>query len=348
MIPHSLPTINDRMVRAVARSLRSGQVSMGPQVAAFEAAFTRKFKAAAAAVSSGTAALHLALLALDVGKGDEVVLPTYVCPALLNAVNYTGAQPVLVDVEAADGNIAVVEVKKKLSRRTKAILVPHMFGFPADLKPLLKCGVPVIEDCAQAVGARYGGQYVGTMGRINIFSFYATKMMTTGEGGMVVSGDKKLMARVRDILAYDHKDDYRVRFNYKMTEMQAALGFVQLGYLDKFILRRKKIAALYDGQLKDAGCVLPVKGASAEPAYYRYVARVQGGADEVIRRMALKGVACARPLFKALHQYLKVGGFPVAERLMQESVSLPIYPELAQAQARRVTGLFKETVEGVL
>ncbi|MFH0754199.1 MAG: DegT/DnrJ/EryC1/StrS family aminotransferase [Candidatus Omnitrophota bacterium] len=335
MIPHSLPTINDRMVGAVVASLRGGQVSMGPQVAAFEAAFTQKFGLEAAAVSSGTAALHLSLLALGVGAGDEVVLPTYVCTALLNAVKYTGAAAVLTDVDLQDGNISASEVKKKLSRRTKAVLVPHMFGFPADVKPLMALGVPVIEDCAQAIGARYGSKQVGTMGRINIFSFYATKMMTTGEGGMVVSADKKLMARVRDLLAYDHRALYRVRYNYKMTDMQAALGYVQLGELENFIERRRKIALFYHDRFKGAACTRPVEVALMRSVYYRYVLRVKS-VDKVMAAMAKKGVVCAKPLFRPLHRYLKFKGFPVADQLMQESVSLPIYPALSDGQARRV------------
>jgi dTDP-4-amino-4,6-dideoxygalactose transaminase len=346
MIPHSSPTINEQMAKAVARTLRCGQVSMGPQVALFEAAFKKKFGSEAAAVSSGTAALHLALLALGVRKGDEVILPTYVCTALLNAVNYTGARPVLVDVDAASGNISAVEVKKKLSGRTKAVLVPHMFGVPADMKPLLKLGVPVIEDCAQSIGAKYDGKHVGTMGRINIFSFYATKMMTTGEGGMVASSDKKSMARVRDLLSYDHKDRYDVRFNYKMTDMQAALGIVQLGQLNKFIARRKAIASIYDRSLKGVGCILPL--ASVSSAYYRYVVRVDGCADKVIVAMAKQGVACARPLFRPLHRYLNVKGFPVADKLMQDSVSLPIYPGLSDAQACRIAAALRKVLGGVL
>ncbi|MBF0330319.1 MAG: DegT/DnrJ/EryC1/StrS family aminotransferase [Candidatus Omnitrophica bacterium] len=347
MIPHSLPTINSKMIAAVAQSMRAGQVSMGPQVSAFEADFTRKFKIEAAAVSSGTSALHLALLALGVGKGDEVILPTYVCTALLNAVNYTGAKPVLADVELEGGNISATDVRKKITRRTKAILVPHMFGHPADMKPLLKLGVPVVEDCAQAIGATYDGRAAGTMGCINIFSFYATKMMTSGEGGMVVSSDRKLMSRVRDMLAYDHKDVYRIRFNYKMTDMQAALGRVQLQHLNGFIVRRRKIAALYDQRLGGVGVVLPAKPGVAASAHYRYVVRLNGGVDHAIKAMAKRGVVCAKPLFKPLHQYLNKKGFPVADQLMQESLSLPIYPLLSDAQARRVADTFKKVMERV-
>ena len=345
MIPHSAPTINDRMIKAVAASIRTGQVSAGPQVAAFEKAFTLKFALPAAAVSSGTAALHLALAALGIGPRDEVVLPTYVCTALLNAINYVGAKPVLTDVDPVDGNITAAEVKKKMTRRTKAVLVPHMFGVPADMKALVALGVPLIEDCAQAVGAKVGGRLTGTMGRVSIFSFYATKMMTTGEGGMVVSSDKKLMGRVRDLLSYDHRPQYQVRFNYKMTDMQAALGLMQLEMLDAFISRRRKIAAYYDARLQEAGCVLPTQRAGVDPAYYRYVVRVRS-AERAIAAMAKKDVACARPLFRTLHQYLKIKGFTAADRLMRENISLPLYPGLSDARAKIVADAFREVLGG--
>lgn len=337
MIPHSCPTLGRAEEASVLKCLRSGQIAMGPQVEKFEQAFAGKFAVRdAAAVSSGTAALHLALLALDVKVGDEVIIPSYVCTALLNAVHYTGARAVLADVDALDANILALDVERKITRRTKAVIVPHMFGAPADLGALLKLGVPLIEDSAQAPGARYAGKPVGTFGRVNIFSFYATKMMATGEGGMVVSSDPKIMARVRDLLDYDHKPDYKVRFNYKMTDVAAALGLVQLKALGAFTARRKAIAAFYDEALSGLPCVLPLRREGAQPVHYRYVIGVKGSADRFIAAMVQKGIACARPLYRPLHQYLKIKGFPVSDQWMDHGVSLPIYPSLTKVQAQRV------------
>lgn len=335
-IPHSRPTIDGRDIASILKTLRSGQVSMGPAVERFESAFARTLGVReSAAVSSGTAALHLALIALGVKRGDEVLLPTHVCTALLNAVNYVGAKPVLVDVDYEDGNISVLVVQKKLTRKTKAVIVPHMWGEPADLGPFLKLGVPVIEDCAQALGARYDGRPVGSFGRINIFSFYATKMMTTGEGGMVASDDSKLMARVRDKLSYDHRSEYKIRFNYKMSDLEAAMGILQLASLSRFIDRRRTIARIYREGLKGSGVALPQPGAITDAVYYRFIIKVRN-AEAFIKKAKARGINCERPLFKPLHRYLGLKGFPVSERLMKESVSVPIYPSLKDSEARAI------------
>ena len=336
MIPHNRPTLDLQDAASVQQVLRGGQIAMGPRVSAFEAAFAARQGVPAAAVSSGTAALHLSLLALGVKKGDEVIIPTHVCTALLNVVHYVGATPVLADADLADANISAADVHNKITRRTRAVIVPHMFGFPADLAPLLRPGVPVIEDGAQALGARYAGKPVGSWGRISAFSFYATKIMATGEGGMVASRDEVLVARVRDLLSYDHKADYKVRFNYKLTDVAAALGLSQLKKLNGFISRRNKIAAFYDESLKGIPCILPMKQVRREPVYYRYVIRVQGGADKFTAAMKAKGVCCERPLFRPLHQYLKQRGFPVSDQWMKEAVSLPVYPSMTQDDVSRV------------
>lgn len=338
-IVHSRPTISQIEAQAVLRVLRSGQISGGPVVQRFETAVRRYLGVRdAAAVSSGTAGLHLSLVALGVGKGQDVILPTHVCTALLNAVHYVGARPVLVDVNYEDGNISVDDVKRRLSRKTGAILVPHMWGMPADLGALIRLGVPVIEDCAQAAGALYKGKPVGTWGRINVFSFYATKMLTTGEGGMVVSRDLKLMKIVRDRLSYDHRPAYEVRYNYKMTDLQAALGEVQISKLDRFIARRKSIAAVYRQALEPLtgrGAVLPVVPKEKTSSFYRFVVKVPD-AQKAIRRLKARGVNAERPLFEPLHSYSRQKGFPVSDRLMKECISLPLYPSLTDAQAKVV------------
>ena len=225
----------------------------------------------AAAVSSGAAALHLALLALKVGPGCEVIVPSYVCPAVLSAVLYTGATPVVADIDPGSFNLSPEDAKRRLSAKTRAVIVPHMFGLPADLDALGALGVPVVEDLALALGSRRHGRRAGSFGTLAVCSFYATKMMATGEGGMVLGSDGALLAEIRDLRAMDEKEDFRVRFNYKMTDMQAALGLSQLRKLTTFVARRREIADLYSDVLRRLGLPVPCAPGECEPVWYRYV-----------------------------------------------------------------------------
>ncbi|HLE42853.1 MAG TPA: aminotransferase class I/II-fold pyridoxal phosphate-dependent enzyme, partial [Methylomirabilota bacterium] len=224
----------------MAAAVASGQIAQGPRVAEFERAMAARLEArGGVAVSSGTAALHLALLALGVGPGDEVLVPSYACAALLHAVRAAGAVPRPVDVDPATFNLDPDAAKRASSARTRALIAVHAFGLPADLEPLRALGVPVVEDAAQALGARCGRRPVGGLGEVGVLSFYATKLMTTGEGGMLVSGDARLLAAARDLREYDEKPDDRPRFNYKLTDLAAALGLAQLARLDGFLARRQ-------------------------------------------------------------------------------------------------------------
>jgi dTDP-4-amino-4,6-dideoxygalactose transaminase len=295
-------------------------------------------------VSSGTAALHLALLALGVGVGDEVILPTLVCAAPLHAVLATGARPRLADCDPATANLDVAAVRRALRRRTRAIVVPHAFGLPADLAELCALGPPVIEDCAQALGAAYRGRPAGALGDICILSFYATKMLAAGEGGMVLSNRRRVVHRVRDLRGYDERETFRPRFNYKMTDLAAALGLCQLGRLDGFLARRRALAAVYDRALAGAPVGLPPRPPDREHALHRYVVRVRhrGGAGPVLSALAARGIAARRPIFRPLHALLRAAGFPGGTDAWRTMVSLPIYPSLPAAQARRVARALRE------
>jgi perosamine synthetase len=252
-IPHSRPTLGEEEVKAVAEVIKSGHIAEGEVVARFEKTFAGKMGVQhAVAVNSGTAALHLALLAMGIGPEHEVIIPSYVCTALLHAVQYVGARPVPAEIDPLTYNIDPDDVQKRITTRTRAIIVPHLFGAAADLDKLLKLDVPIIEDCAQAVGGTYHQKLLGTFGDIAIFSFYATKVMATGEGGMVTSKSPEIIERIRDLKTYDGKEADKVRYNYKMTDVQAALGEVQLGRLDDFIEQRRKIARQYVKHLKSA------------------------------------------------------------------------------------------------
>jgi len=329
-IPHSKPSTDAKDAKAAYDVITSGHLARGEKVAAFEQALARFQKVKyAVATSSGTAALHLSLLAMDIKKGDNVIIPSFVCTALLNAIHYTGASACVVDIDRDDFNISVKDVKKKINKRTKAIIVPHMFGTPADIGALLKLGIPLIEDCAQSLGAMYRGKPVGSFGVLSVYSFYATKMMTTGEGGLVTSNNRQLISRIKDLYDYDQRRDYKVRYNYKMTDIQAALGISQLSKLPGWIKRRRTIALMYHRGLRDCGFDLPIEKSQREHVYFRYVLRAKKNKPELLKALMKKGIQCATPVYKPLHQYLNLKGYGCADQAMKESLSLPIYPSLS-------------------
>lgn len=333
-IPHSCPTISSHDIKAISAVLKSRQLAQGKKVAEFEKKMALFLKAKqAVAVNSGTSALHLSLLALGVGKGDDVIVPSFVCSALLHAVLYTGARPVIADVDEHDFNISVKDVRKKITPKTKAMIVPHMFGYPADIHALKKTGVPIIEDCAQAVGAEYFGRKVGALGDLSVFSFYATKVLTTAEGGMVVSSNPSWLKRIRDLREYDKKDDFRLRFNYKMSDLQATLGISQLSQLPQWIQRRRKIAKMYHRGLSDLPLGLPQEEKGRYHIYYRYVVKVRKQSGRLLKQLRHRGIQCSLPVSKPLHRYLGKGACPVSDKLMRTTLSIPIYPSLTDKQA---------------
>jgi dTDP-4-amino-4,6-dideoxygalactose transaminase len=225
VIQHSKPSVDHDDIEAVVDVLNSGNIAQGEKVEEFErnvAGFIGIKHGVA--VSSGTAALHLSLIGLGVGPGDEVIIPSYICTSPYLATLYVGASPVIVDIDTTDFNISKKMAKKAITPKTKAIIVPHMFGTPAELDELLDTGVPVIEDCAQSLGAIYRGRKVGGFGKLSICSFYATKLITTGEGGMVLTNDDEIYRNISEIRQYDKKSLNTLRYNYKLTDFQAALG----------------------------------------------------------------------------------------------------------------------------
>ena len=344
MIAHSRPTLDEDDAREVARVVRSGQLAQGPEVEAFERELAPWFGApAAAAVSSGSAALELALRALDVGPGQEVIVPTFACDALWHAVTRCGATPVLADADAETLSLAPADAARRRTPRTRAVVVVHAFGLAADVDAFLALGVPVVEDCAQALGARAGGRPVGARGAAAVGSFYATKLLTTGEGG-AVAGPAARVARARDARDYDEREDLRPRFNYKMTDLQAALGRAQLRRLDAFLARRRAIAARYRAALGGLpGLGLP-PDAGARHVHQRFVVTVERPLTPVLEHLARRGVAARRPVFRPIHRALGLGGYPEAERLWARCLSLPCYPRLSDAEVDAVAAALAEAV----
>jgi len=336
--------VDEDDVQAVAEVLRSGHIAQG--------AVTRQFERELAATvgvrdgvatSSGTAALHLALLALGVGPGDEVVLPSYTCVALLQAVRCTGATPRLVDVEPDGYNLSAEEVRRRLTRRTRAVIVPHMFGAPADVTSICALGVPVIEDIAQALGATLDGRPLGSFGAVAVCSFYATKVITTGEGGMFLSSSELPLRRVREMRDYDGHQRYSVRFNYKMTDFQAAMGLCQLRKLPAFLKTRRALAERYTARLRALGLPPPREPEHGVSIYYRYVVQVQDAA-RAAEQMRRNGVECKPPVFWPLHRYLSQSGFPRTERAHRTALSIPLYPSLREEEIEQVLGALERVL----
>ncbi len=320
--------------------MRSGRLSPAPVIDEFESAVAEALgTAGAAAVSSGTAALYLALRALKIGPRDEVLLPSYVCSALLHAVHAVGATARLVEIDPDTFNLAPDDARRQLRRRTKAVLVPHLFGLPADLHELLALGPPVIEDCAQTLGVPYRGRPVGSFGTIAICSFYATKLIAAGEGGMVASSSSRILASIRDGRACDEQRRLVPSFNFKLSGLHAALGLSQLRRLPAILARRRRIAQQYHRAFAGLPWRRPFRPADRGHAYYRYVVTIPGGGDRLLRIMArllAAGVTARRPVFNPIHRYLGLTGFPVTSRIWREALSLPIYPGLTEGELRRI------------
>ena len=335
IIPHSRPFLDDEEMNGLQNVLTSGQLAQGPHVNGFEDELgSFHGLPPGVATSSGTAALHLALLSLGVGPGDEVLLPSYVCSAPLHAVYHSGATPVLVDVDPTTGNVDSDDLKKRLTSKSKAIIVVHLFGLPADIDEILALGLPVIEDCAQSLGANLGGRMLGTLGAIAICSFYATKLITTGEGGMLLSSDNGLLAKARDLRDYDKRVSFATRFNYKMTDLQAALGRSQFQKLERFLAQREELARVYSKQLATPPCTQPPSPEGR--IFYRYVVSVEKDVEALIQKLLHVGIEVARPVYRPLHRYFNLEDYPGAEMAWNSHVSLPIHPSLTSQDVHRV------------
>lgn len=344
IIPHSRPAIDQEDVRATAEVLRSGQIAQGPWVERFERDMAVFFGLqAGVAVSSGTAALELALRALRIGAGDEVIMPSYVCPAPWLATQRVGAEARLVDIDLNTFNIDPIAACQAVTTKTRAIVVPHLFGLPADLTALEQIGIPLIEDCAQTLGVTEQGRPVGTVGRLTVCSFYATKLLCAGEGGMVLSNEGALLERVRSLREYDGAvtlDPFS--FNLKLTDLQAALGLSQLRRFSAFHGRRSLLAAGYREALSSTAAVCPSVPPDRTHGYYRFVIRLPhlrndpDGLVGLISRLEQQGIHCRKPVFRPLHRYLDQAGFPHSDEADRTALSIPLYPDLTDDEVRQI------------
>lgn len=350
MISHNKPTIEKDDLESVKEILNFKQIAPGEKVKEFENELVKYLstKGTAVAVDSGTSALHLALLALDVKKGDEVIVPTYVCTALLNAVNYTGATPILTDIRPYDFNISYEDTVKKITNKTKAIIIPHTYGIPANIEHFLDCGIPIIEDCAQSIGAKFEKQKVGTFGDISIFSFYATKLLTTAKGGAVYSKNTDLIDFIDDLVNFDYRPTYKIRYNYHLSDFQAALGCSQLKKLDSFIMRRTEIAEEYNKivEKKEEAFVVKIPE-NKVIAWYRYVIISNKNTEKIKDEFLKEGITVINPLenWELLHNYLHLStnDFPNAEEMTKKTISIPIYPSLNDGEVSKI----KEAIDKI-
>ncbi len=340
MIPHNHPTLGAEEAAAVAAVLDSGWIAQGEMVRRFEDDVCRVVAVApglGVALSSGTAAIYLGLCVLGVSPGDEVIVPTYVCSAVLNAVTMVGATPAVVDVDPDDFNISARGAAAGRTARTRAAIVPHTFGVPADIPAIQRVlGCPVIENAASALGARISDRSVGTFGALAVLSFYASKVITSGTGGMLVSADSELIGRARDYREFDGVKDWRPRFNFQMSDLQAAVGVTQLGRLPELLRIRAELASRYREVAIRRGWRFQAPVTAGGVAnHYRFVLRLESEAEAamVMGHLKHRGITSIMPIerFELLHNYLKLPPerFPAAERIARSSVSLPIYPGLA-------------------
>jgi perosamine synthetase len=342
VIPHSRPTLDESDLFSVSEVIRSGRIVQGEVVEKFEKKMAKFIGVhGAVATNTGTSSLHLSLLAIGIKKGDNVAMPSFVCTALLNAVKYVGAQPTLIDINPETYNIDISDLKKRIKRSTKAIILPHLFGLPADIDEILSLGIPVIEDCAQAIGAVYKGEKAGSFGRLSCFSFYATKVLSTGEGGMVVSDSKSLLKKIRDFRDYDNKKNYSVRYNYKMMDIQAAMGIAQLKKLHSFLLKRVNIAKRYSSVLQEFCNVPSIRYKDRKHIFFRFPIQIQGSVSKAINFFSERGVTCTRPVFKPIHKYLQINGFPNTDMIWKNTISIPIYPSLTNKEICKILDVLK-------
>ena len=294
-IPLSAPDIDEDDIAAVVRVLRTSRLSLGPVLGEFERSFAEYAGAShAVGVSSGTAGLHLALLALGIGAGDEVIVPSFTFIAAANAIRYVGAVPVFVDIDPVTLNMDPECVERAITSRTRALMVVHTFGRPADVSALLEIAgrhqLKVIEDACEAIGAKYRGRRVGRFGDAGVFAFYPNKQMTTGEGGMVVTSDPEIAASLRSLRNQGRRptDDWlehsELGYNYRISEMNCALGLTQLRRIDGMLERRRAVAEEYDSRLRRCpGLILPVLTVPQRlVSWFVYVVRLARGSMPTI------------------------------------------------------------------
>jgi perosamine synthetase len=351
-IPIYQPSLDGNEKKYVLDCLDSTWISSkGKYIALFENEFSKYIGCNhATSVSNGTVALHLALVALGIGAGDEVIVPTLTYIASVNAIVYTGATPVFVDSIADTWQMDVADVKKKITAKTKAVMAVHLYGHPCELDSLVQIcrenNLFLIEDCAEAIGSMYKGKHVGTFGDISTFSFFGNKTITTGEGGMVVTNDETLFDRSVHFKGQGlakHRQYWHdvVGYNYRMTNICAAIGMAQLEQVDDFLARKKRIAAIYAEGFRNSSIEFHTCHPDVSHSYWMCSILVSNAEkrDPLRAHLELSGIE-TRPLFYPVHTMpMYAGKFQrhiVAEDLGWRGINLPSYPCMSDDEVNSV------------
>ncbi|MBN1390301.1 MAG: DegT/DnrJ/EryC1/StrS family aminotransferase [Candidatus Thermoplasmatota archaeon] len=348
MINMARPVMEKGEIDAVIRVMESGMLAHGPEVVAFEEEFSRYCGSKyGAAVSSGTSAIHLALAALGIGPGDEVITTSFSFIASATPVLFLGAKPVFTDIDRRTFNMDPESLRNRITDRTKAIIPVHLYGQTANMKRILEIAneIPVLEDCAQAHGAIHDDKMAGSMGKAGMFSFYPTKNMTTGEGGMVISEDEEFIESIRMLrnhgqaARYDH---HEVGYNLRMTSISAAIGRVQLTKLEKRNSARARNARILDEGLKGIdGIVTPYVEPGNRHVYHQYTIRVEKDRDGLSGFLSGNGIGnkvfypTTIPSSPAMKK-VSIGTYPRAEEATKQVLSLPVHPSLTEDEVAKV------------
>jgi perosamine synthetase len=370
-IPFSAPEITEADIEAVVSVLRTPRLSMGPRMAEFEESVAEVAGVShGVAVSSGTAGLHLCLSALDIGEGDEVVLPSFTFIAAGNAVLYQRARPVFADIDPVTLNLNPESLEKRITPRTRAIIVVHTFGHPADLDPILdiarKHALPVIEDACEAIGAQYRGRNVGGFGDLGVFAFYPNKAITTGEGGMVVTHDSGLADTIQALrnqgrrAADDWLEHSLLGYNYRLSEMNCALGVAQIKRLGGILETREALAVRYSKELQKMPEVIvpPLIIEGGRLSWFVFVVRLasqftRSDRDSIWQQLTARGIGCGR-YFPPLHRQPLFAEFAhpgddlsVTERIADRTLALPFFNRLTEEQIAEVCGTLQDAIRSI-
>lgn len=362
------PYITEKDRKSVLAVLNTDNLSLGPKCREFEKKFAKKLGVKyACAVSSGTAGLHLALLACGIKEGDEVITSPFSFVASANAILYVGAKPVFVDIDPLIYNMDVAKIEEKITGKTKAILVVHIFGQPCEMEPIMKIAkkykLRIIEDACESIGATHKGKLAGTFGSAGVFAFYPNKQMTTGEGGMIITNSKKIyeicdslrnQGRAKNDQWLDHK---YLGYNYRLDGMSCALGISQLAKLDFMIKERRKIAGWYNKILKSDSSIIqtPATAANNTHTWFVYVIKIKNkkiNRDRLIKNLKKLGIS-AKPYLPSIHLFdfyrkqfgYKLGDFPISEEMSAFSLALPIYLGLTESDCFYIIKRLKKSYD---
>jgi len=361
------PDITNKEISLVKEVLESGLLSIGPKIEEFEDEFRKYFNVKhAIGVNSGTSALHLLIRALDIKDGDEVITTPFSFVASSNCILFEKAKPVFVDIDEKTLNIDINKIEEKITSKTKAILPVDVFGHPNNMKEIMKLArkydLKVIEDSCEAIGSEYEGIKSGTLADAGVYAFYPNKQITTGEGGMIITNDDNIADLCRSMRSQGRAVTAlwlfheRLGYNYRMSEINAAIGIVQMRRLEDIISKREKVAQLYNKKLKGiSGITLPyIDPKVTKMSWFVYVIRLDDYIDRngIMDYLTKNGVDC-KPYFTPIHLQpymmdmfgLKVGDFPITEKVGESTIAIPFYNNLREEEVDYVVKKLREAIE---